>query len=286
MRRTVLVLASGLIGGLAIGFGVVVLRAILSDRLWLRIEVASALSASVLVSVRRITQLPRFLRIVSWLPWFSSVHVRRAVDQQRVARAIEKAVPETDGRHRLAIVCLNNSDEMRCGVVAAAIDLQNQGRMATIVDLTDRGRVASAVARTAGATVDETPAVFRPRVVPSLAEGPTNVYPADWEDVARANGRNRVTLILADLDPAIGVDHLTAWTDYVIVAVTAGKSSVELVRTAGDLVRSAGLHLRGSVLLRTVRDDRSSGIATLGEGGGETSEPAVSRPESSVGRSF
>jgi len=286
LRRMVLVLASGLIGGLAIGFGVVVLRAILSDRLWLRVEVASALNSSVLVSVRKITPPPRRLRIVKWLPRVRAVCDRRAVDRQRVARAIEEAVPEPGHRQCLAILCVNNSDEMRSGVVSAAIDLQNQGRMATIVDLTETGRVASAVARTAGATGNDTPVVFRPRVVPSLADGPTHIDSADWEEVALANGRNRVTLILADLDPAIGVDHLTGWTDSVIVAVTAGKSSVDLVRTAGDLVRSAGLHLRGAVLLEAVRDDTSSGVSTpVGEGSNETSGSAVPRPESTVERS-
>jgi capsular polysaccharide biosynthesis protein len=283
MRRMVLVLASGLIGGLAIGFGVIVLRAILSDRLWLRIEVASALNASVLLSVRRIAPLPRLLRIVRWLPWIRLVHARRVVDRQHMARAIENAVPDPGRRQSVGMVCVNNSDEMRFGVVAAAARLQNQERMATIIDLTEAGRVASAAARCADATLAETPTVFRPRVVPSLAEGPTHVDAADWEDVAPANGRNRVAIILADLNPAIGVDHLTAWTDSVIVAVTAGKSSVELVRTAGDLVRSVGLYLRGAVLLGAVRDDMSSGVATpVGEGGSETLEPAVTLPESSV----
>jgi capsular polysaccharide biosynthesis protein len=281
LHRMVLVLASGLIGGLAIGFGVIVLRAILSDRLWLRIEVASALNSSVLVSVRKITRPPRLLRIVKWLPRVRAVYERRAVDRQRLAGAIEKAVPEPGRRQCLAVACLDNSDEMRLGVVAAAVDLQNQGRMATIVDLTGTGKVASAVARTARATVDEPPAVFRPRVIPSLADGPTHIDSQEWEEVALANGRNRVILVLSDLDPAIGVDHLNAWTDSVIVAVTAGKSSVDLVRTAGDLVRSAGLQLRGAVLLEAVRDDTSSGIATpVGEGGSETSESA--RPAAGI----
>jgi capsular polysaccharide biosynthesis protein len=286
LRRMVLVLASALIGGLAIGVSVIVLRAILSDRLWLRIEVASALNASVLLSVRRISPLPRLLRIIGWLPWVNAAQARRAVDQQRMVRTIERAVPEPGRRHCLAVVCLNNSDEMRFGVAAAAVDLRNHGRMATIVDVTEAGGVASAVARCVGASVDKAPAVLRPRVVPSLAGGPPHIDSADWGDVTLANGKNRVTLVLTDLDPAIGVDHLTAWTDSVIVAVTAGKSSVELVRTAGDLVRSVGLHLRGAVILGAVRDDMSSGIAMpVEEGGSETSEPADSRPESSVGRS-
>jgi capsular polysaccharide biosynthesis protein len=283
LRRMVLVLASGLIGGLAIGVGVVVLRAILSDRLWLRIEVASALNASVLLSVGRISPLPRLLRIFRWLPWVRAADVRRAIGRQHTAHAIEKAVPEPGRRRCLAVICLNNSDEMAFGIAAAALDLQNQRRIATIVDVTEAGRVASAVGRCADASVDKAPAVFRPLVVPSLTDGPPHIESADWGDVTLANGKNRVTLILADLDPAIGVDHLTAWTDSVIVAVTAGRSSVELVRTAGDLVRSAGLRLRGAVILGAVRDDMSSGIAApVGEANSETPEPAVSRSESSV----
>ena len=115
--------------------------------------------------------------------------------------------------------------------------------------------------------------MFRPSVVPSLTRGPAALEAADWDDVAVAKARNGVTLILADLDPAVGVDHLAAWSDDVVVAVTAGASSVELVRTAGDLIRSVGLHLRAGVLLHAVRDDKSSGMG-LPEG---EVDPAVSR---------
>jgi hypothetical protein len=121
LRRMVLVLASGLIGVWRSASGVVCVRAILSDRLWLRVEVASALSSSVLVSVRKITPPPRRLRIVKWLPRVRAVYDRRAVDRQRVARAIEEAVPEPGHRQCLAILCVNNSDAMRSAVVSAAI---------------------------------------------------------------------------------------------------------------------------------------------------------------------
>jgi hypothetical protein len=209
---------------------------------------------------------------------------RCAVDQQRMARAIEKAVPEPGRRQSLAVVCLGNSDEMRFGLVAAAVALQHHGRTPTLVDLTEAGGVASAVAQSVGVTVEKAPEVFRPRVIPSLTKVPSHLDSADWEEVALAKGSNGLTLVLADLDPAVGVDHLTAWTDCVIVAVTGGKSSVELVRTTGDLVRSVGLHLHGAVLLRAVRDDMSSGIATpSGERGSETSELTMSRPDDSVG---
>jgi hypothetical protein len=63
--------------------------------------------------------------------------------------------------------------------------------------------------------------------------------------------------VITDLDPAVGLDYLAAWTDEVIVAVTAGRSGAELVRTTGELVRAAGLRLRAAVLLRRARDDVS-----------------------------
>jgi hypothetical protein len=70
-----------------------------------------------------------------------------------------------------------------------------------------------------------------------------------------------LTLVLADLDPSIGADYLLAWTDRVMIALTAGGRAPQMVRTAGDLVRTAGLELRLAALLHTERTDDSSGTA-------------------------
>ena len=78
LRRVVTVLASGLIAGLALGFVFVVLRAILSDRLWLRVEVASALEAPVPLSARRLAPLPWFLRPLAFVPWVRRLRERRS----------------------------------------------------------------------------------------------------------------------------------------------------------------------------------------------------------------
>jgi hypothetical protein len=66
--------------------------------------------------------------------------------------------------------------------------------------------------------------------------------------------------VLADLDPAVGADHLTEWADRVVLVVTAGRSSVEKIRTVGEMIRGAGLDLRFTALLRTERTDDSSGV--------------------------
>ena len=111
---------------------------------------------------------------------------------------------------------------------------------------------------------------MRPRGLPALASDPADLVPVGHWDDGDDNDNSAspeladVTLILADLDPAVGVDHLTAWTDRVVVVVTAGRSSVERARTIGDQVRAAGLELRCGALLRTEHTDDSSGTSNLG----------------------
>ena len=66
-RRIVLTLASGLIGGAALGCGIVLFLAITSDRLRRRFDVAAALEVPVPVSVGRIAPLPAPVAAVSAL---------------------------------------------------------------------------------------------------------------------------------------------------------------------------------------------------------------------------
>ena len=146
--------------------------------------------------------------------------------------------------------------------------------------------VAPALRRLGELGGEDRPDVFRPDVVPSLSLGPSDLEAADWDDVALARSRNAVTFVLADLDPTVGVDHLTAWTDDVVVAVTAGRSSVELVRTAGELVRSAGLRLDAAVLLRAARDDVSSGGTAARQAAmAEAASAAIPRSDEGTERS-
>jgi capsular polysaccharide biosynthesis protein len=284
-RHTVLVLTSGLVGGLALGLGLTVLQAVLSDRLWLRAEVASALKTTVPLSVRRLAPPLRWLAPLSFVPWIGARLSRRSVDRQLMAHAIAAAVPGPGRRQSLAVLCLGNSDDMRFGVVAAASELRRRAVASTIVDLTVSGHVAAAADRIP-TPPEERAEVFRPRVVPSLTRGPSELESADWDDVALAKAKNGVSLLIADFDPAVGVDHLTAWSDRVIVAVSAGRSSAELVRTTGELVRVAGLHLQHAVMLGGRGDDITSGFVTLSQQDtAEASPTSRPEPDSGSGRS-
>lgn len=332
LKQLVLVLGSGLIGGTAVGLSLILFTAITSDRLRRRFEVATALEAPVLVSVRTLAPLPRGLRR---LPVLRGYEARRAMERRQVAHTLTRAA---GGRGRwLTVACLDNAHEVAFATATAAMVLREKGTGALLVDLTEEGRLEAAVwTLLRGQSVDP-PIVLRPRDLPSTAEGFQDLYRMDpWRRTlharhasaeaaaaaaaaageprpgstgpAAAAGQARVApaavagrgsgqeqpperrpeqgpeqgpetervastppdtaalslssdtcLVLADLDPSIGAEHLRNFSSRVVVAVTGGRSSAERVRTAGELVRAAGLTLVGSLLLRADITDDSSG---------------------------
>ena len=69
-----------------------------------------------------------------------------------------------------------------------------------------------------------------------------------------------MALTLAEVDPAVGVEHLRSWSEEVVVLVAAGRSSAERLRTTGELVRSAGLRLLFAMMVGTDRTDETLGL--------------------------
>jgi capsular polysaccharide biosynthesis protein len=280
--RLALAVLSGLVGGTALAFGIVVLRALLSDRLRLRVEVASALDAPVTVSVGRLAPAPRLQRMLQPPPWRTRRRRRHHSDLARAGLAIGRGLTSTNQRRRLVVVCVENAGEGAIAVVAAARELGRHGQSVSLVDVSEAGALQRAVARTpAQGPAGEALLVSRPADIPSLSSVPAEVDPKGTESPQEGrDGDENPCLVLADLDPAIGADHLTDWADDVVLVVTAGRSRVTLIRTAGDLIRSAGLRIRGIVLLRAEPDDDSSGMlrsveAADGSVGGTATSPGA-----------
>ena len=258
-RRFALTLASGLIAATGLAVGLVLFLAITSDRLRRRADVAAALETSVSASTGRLAPLPRGLHRP---PVLRSIDARRRTDRERFARAIMNALPEAGRAQWLAVACVDNSGDVRFGVAAAAVSLQQHGRTVYLTDLSEQGGLAAAVDRIASAD-GERPVVSRPGG--SLAgqglQGSDGQDPPSAHDVVPTLRRSDVSLVLADVDPSIGADHLAPWAEEVLVAVTAGRSSAERVRTTGDLVRAAGMDVSGAVMVRHDRRDESSGVS-------------------------
>jgi hypothetical protein len=261
-RRAVLTLASGFIGGAAVGCGMVLFFAITSDKLRRRSDVASAVDKPVPVSVGRITPLPKRWR---WLPHMRALDGRRADERQRLAHAIEMELPLPRRGGRLAVAGVDNAHEVGFAIATAAKNLVASGCSVTLIDLTEKASLDVEGSASISSSIDR-PTVLRPRGIPALASNAAELRAVGHED--RDGGPiwpqlTDVTLVLADLDPEVGAHHLAAWVDRVIIVVTAGRSSAERVRTSADLVRSAGLDLRFAALLHAERTDDSSGVGNF-----------------------
>jgi hypothetical protein len=274
--RTTLVLATGLIGGLALGVALLLGRALTSSRLYRRDEVGLALGAPVAVSVGRLADRRRWAWPVRLLRRLirrrDVVMVRGDVERRRLARAIERHFPARGWRQRLVVGCIDNAAEVAQAVVEMAAAARERGGMVHLVDLTERGVLAAAVAEHAeshrggspddGSDDDRRPLdVLRPADVPSLSEGPRELSAATESDIAQLSfpSAGHKVLVLADLHPAVGADHLPAWTERVIVAVTSGRSNAERVLACGRMLRGAGLDVVAAVLLRADPTDESCG---------------------------
>jgi len=66
-------------------------------------------------------------------------------------------------------------------------------------------------------------------------------------------------IVLATLDPAFGAEHLATWATAAVPVVTCGKSDAATIRSAGEMVRIAGITLDSSVLIGADQGDESLG---------------------------
>ena len=128
--------AIGLIGGLALGLTIVIMRALVSDRLRRRDDIAYALDAPVKLSVStlgaRRTLTPRPGRAA-----------KRDLDMKRVIAHLHSAVPRsTQGPASLAIVAVDNGPVVAQAVAALATSYASQGTQVIAADLSSGAYMA------------------------------------------------------------------------------------------------------------------------------------------------
>ena len=133
----------------------------------------------------------------------------------------------------LALASVDNVDAAQLVIVTLAARLTAEGLEVFVVDLTKAGgleaAVGSAVEQEDGCISERQPVVYRPDGVPSLARGPAGLSAAMATDLPSTDRRRAawdkadVALTLAEVDPALGVEHLRSWAGQVVVLVTAGR---------------------------------------------------------------
>ena len=251
---------SSLILGLVLGMGFVIVRALVSDRLRRRDDIAHALGAPVTLSVG--TPKPH------WLP------VRRGQgrDQKRMVTHLRNAVPaRSRGAPGLAVVAVDNAQAMAPSLVSLAVSCAQEGQQVVVADLA-RGAPA---ARLLGAGKPG----IRPVKVSGAhlvvaVPGRDNVAPVGplpqkssqaqlgqaSEALIAAYASADLLLTLVTIDPALGADHLATWATSAVVVVTAGQSSAARIHAVGELVRLAGMSPVSAVLVDADKTDESTGV--------------------------
>lgn len=255
----------GLLVGLALGLCIVIVRALVSDRLRRRDDIAYALDAPVKLSVGK-------LRAHRWLPTWPGRAARRDRDMSRVIAHLRDAVSRgTHGPAGLVIVAVDNAPIVARGVAAVAATYASAGYRVIAADLSTGAQLAHWL-RVRGPglrAVNHNRGSFKVAVpdrddlapvgpLPPVTVLPTPAQAAD--PLVPSNTSADLVLTLATLDPALGGAYLGTWAANAVVVVTAGKSRAERIHGVGEMIRLAGTRLESIVLIGADKSDESLGL--------------------------
>jgi capsular polysaccharide biosynthesis protein len=261
--------AVGFIVGLFVGMAIVVIQALMSDRLRRRDDVAQALGTPVRLSVGTGGHRRRLL-------------VRRGsaakdADIQRIAAHLRHAVPGTSrSPASLAVVPVDDPQVPALSLVALAVSCANEGKQVVVADLCNGAPAAKMLGAAdpgvrAVSAQDAQLVVAVPEHDDLAPLGPLHrgSVPAARsgfaEAVADACASANLLLTLATVDPSLGDDHLATWATDAVAVVTAGQSSWEKIHGVAELVRLSGTRLVSAVLIGADKTDESIGIVQAPE---------------------
>lgn len=245
---------SGLIAGVAIGLLVVILQAVLSDRLRRREDIASVLGAPVDVSIRRPRRRPFRRLTVAGMTHAPGPDVRTMVHYLHDRMA--KAGP----RPTELLVALDDPQLPAAAAALLAAKLSSSGRKVVLVDATaDRvlgtafgaPRVGTQSIKVGGAP--EVTMVVPPR---PWEGDDTGHWEGNRADLANANA----ILVVATVDPSSGAWHLRRWGPDAVVTATAGACTAQRINAIAELLAAAEVSVSSAVLLGADANDDSVGF--------------------------
>jgi capsular polysaccharide biosynthesis protein len=258
----------GLIGGLVLSLGIVVVRALISDRLLRRDDVARALGAPVKLSIGKV-------RLSRWRPGRRGLAAAEDAGIRRiVAHLHSTAVANSRGTPALAVVSIGDPQVSAISLVSLAISFAEQmGLRVVMADLCSTTPAAHLLGVTepgihtvrtnGGRLVVAIP--DRDDVTPVGPVTPVTAheqFPPCGRELAAAFAAADVMLTLAALDPSVGAEHLATWAPVAVAMVTAGKSSWTSIHAASEMIRLSGTRLVSAVLVGADKTDESLGVAS------------------------
>lgn len=248
-KNSVLALMSGLIGGAALGLGLVLVPAILSTRLRRREDVARALSLPVRFSAGA----------VNASRWRASRRETRR-NAERLAHGLATALPQEADVARLTLATVGDVRDGAYVVGALADGLVRESTDVAIVDLSSSGVLAQRPRRPLGRPDTlgsrQLVKVHRQDVRVSELAARGRVRPAADKDL----GRVEVVLTLIELDLGAGIDSLGDLADACVVLVSSGRASAERLRSSATLLRHSHIQPDFAMLVGADDTDDSSGL--------------------------
>jgi capsular polysaccharide biosynthesis protein len=268
LKSLLLGAAIGLVVGLALGVGIVVIQALVSDRLRRRDDIARALGAPVRLSVGSV-------RLNRWPPSLPRHSAARDADIRRIAAHLGRAAPEkSQGVAALAVVPVDDLQVPALSVATLAMSWAGQGQRVVVADLCSGAPAARLLS--AGDPGVRTVRVRDTSLVVAVPEhddllpvGPLDRGSAQarrspfTEAVAGACVSADLMLTLVTLDPSLGGEHLATWATDAVAVVTAGRSSWTKIHGVGEMVRLSGTRLVSAVLVGADRTDESLGVTRV-----------------------
>lgn len=270
LKGSLIYAMAGLVFGLALGAGIVIIRAITSDKLRRRDDVARVLGAPVKLSVGKVTRRAEG-DPGDWAPADPEI--------QRIAAYLLRTLPEpvsTADVASLAIVSVDNPEAAALAVASLATECSARGLRVVVADLCSGAPAAGLLGADGPGLHQTTPSAGKMSVVIPEPDDAAPIGPLNYElrggwpdrvpeQLIAASGSADLLLTLASLDPAVGAEHLATWTRRVVVMLTAGWSGAERVHSVGEMIRLAGIEQVSAVLLDTDATDQSLGVVPAHE---------------------
>ena len=226
LKRGVLGIGSGLVGGLGLGLALIVVYAITTGRLRSRADVATAMGLPVAFSTGALSSRWRRTR----------VRHQAAVDG--LVDGLVTALPTGKPPRRLSVVTVDCEREGAAVLAGLARRLGADGSVLA-VDLAETGLLDRELA-SSSASADDGPRI-------AVVSGTAGETVAD------------VVLTLAPFDIGRGLTHLKSRGSRCVVLVKAGESTAERLSTVARSATSAGLDVRFVMLVGADRSDQSFG---------------------------